>query len=246
MFDISAALSFLTSKLWNDEIGAFKEAVTIEKYHLNDNTLAWYVMRKYDPSKAHILKEGFLQGHIDPRWCILDGDTVNFTRGSIWLPDYLRYADLVTLEFLYHEFSKEAGKDIHFGVLNGMYELVHENFLYDMATSFEGYTIYKLCLFSICSVFQNHADLARKLLEHCSSFQVEDGEELGGVKTEWVPPEWDDRYPHLLKLANCETTSLAILAQDFYTNMQRRKRDLVIIGAASGSAGIILSQTKSK
>lgn len=240
MIDIDLAISFLNEKLWSDEAGAFKEAITIEQFHQSDNYLAWLVMRKHDPDRALTLEEGLLKDYIDPRWCILAGDVENFVPGPLALPDYLRYADWVALQFLYLKQTKEGNQDIHFGVLNKLYGMRHEGFIYDRATPVEAYTMYKLCLFSLCSVSHNQMGLAKELLETVSEFQVREGDELGGVKTEYIPPEWEGMYPQLLRLANCETTSLAILAQERYTS--RRDADWLMTGGgiASGIAGPLL------
>jgi len=247
MIDVKAALSYLNNGLWNDEVGAFREATTIEKYYQNDNTLARLVMRKYDPQKAAILDEGLLKDYVDPRWCILDGDVTNFIPAK--LPDYLRYADLVELQYLYQHLNpteEPPSANLSFGILGKMYGLKHIGFIYDMATPKEAYTTYKLLLFGLCAIRHNHMNLVKQLLETASQFQVtEENEstlrnwrldELGGIKTEYIPPEWEGNYPQLLVLANCETTSLAILLQDEYDF--RMTSDILMIGAGIGAGAI--------
>jgi len=246
MIDVKAALSFLNNGLWNDEVGAFREATTIEKYYQNDNTLARLVMRKYDPQKAAVLDAGLLKDYIDPRWCILDGDVTNFIPAK--LPDYLRYADLVELQYLYQHLrpsDEPPSANLSFGILSKMYGLKHPGFIYDMATPKEAYTTYKLLLYGMCALRHNKMGLVKELLETVSQFQVtmettlrnwrED--ELGGIKTEYIPPEWDGSYPQLLVLANCETTSLAILLQDEYDYRVLTDTLMIAGGVGTGSIG---------
>ena len=261
MIDVKAALSYLNNALWSDEAGAFKEATTIPIYYQNDNTLARLVMRKYDPQKAAILDEGLLKDYIDPRWCILDGDVTHFVPAK--LPDYLRYADLVELQYLYqylYPTAEPPSANLSFGILSKMYGLKHDGFIYDMATPKEAYTTYKLLLFGLCALRHNHMGLVRQLLETASQFQVtEENEstlrnwrldELGGIKTEYIPPEWDGLYPQLLVLANCETTSLAIMLQDEYdwriTSDALMAGSGIVAGAIGVSALLGSSEKKKK
>ena len=240
MIDIKSALSFLDN-LWSDELGAFQEAIGLPKWWQLDNYVAWLVMRKYNPERARIMEQGFIKDYICIRWCILNGDTVNFVQGYTALPDYMRYADLVALEFIYLNQTGQAGAGVHLGALSKMYGLHHEGHIYDMATPKEGYTPYKLNLFCMCLVKYNWMELAGRMLETVSQvFQVTEGAELGGILTEWIPPEWEDRYPTLLRLANCETTSLAILAQDAYNSKKSKDNLMYGAGIALGAAGAII------
>ncbi len=255
MIDINAALAYM-NRLWNEEVGAFREAVLIDSYHQNDNTLAWMVMRRYDPPKAERLRDGLLKDYIDPRWCILDGDAEHFVSGPEKLPDYLRYADLVALQYLYRHYrpvDEYPSANLCFGILGKMYGLKHEGYIYDMATKLEGYTTYKLLLYGMCALKHGHLELVKRLLSTCSQMQVRPdnentlpfwrGDEIGGIKTEYIPPEWEGGYPHLLRLANCETTSLAILLQSEYQD--RLFRDaLMTAGGVAGVVGGLIAQSR--
>ncbi len=169
MIDIDAPLSFLYNQLWEPDVGAFKEAVSIDITHLNDNYLAWIVMKKHDPDRATIMKEQFLKDYLDQRWCILDGDRDNFKPSPTVLANYFCYADLITLEFLnlkaWHQFPQA---DLHFGMVSKIYGLNHKGYIYDKATAFEGYTMYKLCLFALCAIAYNYGSLAKELVNTIS------------------------------------------------------------------------------
>jgi hypothetical protein len=244
MIDKKAALSYLNDRLWSDEAGAYAEATTIPIYHRNDNTLARLVMRTHAPERAAILEEGLLKDYIDPRWCILYGDVDNFVPAQTVLPDFLRYADLVALQYFYQYLRPNPdappNRNLSFGLLTKLYGLFHEGHVFDMATMKEGYTVYKTLLFGMCAIRHNRVALAREILDRTYElFQIKEENELGelgGFKTEWLAPEWEDNpeYDHLLHLANCETTCLAILLQDEYD--ARWNSDALMIGA--GSAGI--------
>jgi len=140
-----------------------------------------------------------------------------------------------------------------FGILNKMYGLQVPGFMTDMATPKEAHTMYKLLLFGMCALRHNHMTLVKQLLDTVSQFQVtmdnqdtifnwrED--EIGGIKTEWFPPELTDYYHNpppegrgLLVLCNCETISLAIMLQDEY-NWRTMSDSLMVAGGIG--AGVI-------
>jgi hypothetical protein len=156
----------------------------------------------------------------------------------------MRYADMVALQYLYLRAKWDfKGADLHFGILTKMYGLYHDGYIYDAATEKEGYTIYKLCLYALCSLAHNRSDLAEKLLRTASQHQVKEGDEAGGVKTEYIPPEWECRpeYHQLLRLANCETTCLAILAQDSYNSFKLNKTLSTVTGASLAAIGAVIA-----
>ncbi len=237
MINIQSALSFL-NRLWSDERGAFREAISLDNYWQLDNYVAWIVMRRYNPRRANLMRSGFIKDYTSTRWCILVNNTKDFIPSPQYLPDYMRYADLVALQFFYLQQTGRAGKNLHFGILNKMYGLKHPGFLYEKATPTEAYTMYKLCLFSLCATEQNWMDLSKQLLKTVSEFQVRDGDEAGGIKTEYVPPEWESNYPQLLRLANCETTCLAIMAQNCYDSRKRAELLQVGTGVGMGMVGV--------
>ena len=121
MIDRKLALAFLNERLWSDEQGAYAEATTIPIYHQNDNTLARLVMMRHYPKRAEILKEGLLKDYIDPRWCILYGDATNFRPVADVLPDYMRYADLVALNYIHQQVDPAfpgLSPNYSFGIIN--------------------------------------------------------------------------------------------------------------------------------
>jgi len=177
------------------------------------------------------------------RWCILEGNTEDLKRPSDVLPDYARYHDLLAIEYLYYTHIGEWQNAQRIYAL----ELTQYDgeFITDLATRVgyvyypppdyweikalpEGHTMYKLALLAICSIHHARFDIAKRCLGKIAEFQVgnqksklyKEGpvEEIGGVKTEWWNPEWGAKPDHLLTLANTETTSLAILAQDLYNS----------------------------
>jgi hypothetical protein len=243
MIDVAEAYKFLDA-LWTEEMGAYREALTIDKWWQNDNYVASIVTRNRDAQRYQIQLNGILNGYTDTRWCILLGDTGNFKESYLILPDWMRYADLTGLQFLYQVKAGEPGGPLLFGVLNKMYGLVNPGFFYDKATPWEGQTTYKLCLFALCAMQYNYMDLAAELIETVSRYQVSSGPEQGGIKTEYIPPEWSDRYPTLLGLANCETTSLAILAQRTYDSKKRTAALLYAGGVAGAATGGIIAGRK--
>jgi hypothetical protein len=212
MFNKEAALNYLRNCIWTPDKGAFREAFGIDKWWQNDNYVASLVTRKYMPDLYQIATAGILSGYTDTRWCVLIGNTTDFK--SKKLPDWMRYADLTGLQFIYDKLTGDPESQLCFGILHKMYGLHHPKRLYDMATPFEGYTTYKLYLFALCAIMHNHISLAEELLNTANEMQFTDGDQKGGVKTEYIPPEWTDRYPQLAGLANCETTCLGILCQD--------------------------------
>lgn len=212
MFDRDAALYYLRNCIWTPEKGAFREAYGIDKWWQNDNYVGSIVTRKYMPDLYQIAVNGILGGYTDTRWCVLIKNTADFKPRK--LPDWMRYGDLVGLQFIYDYLTGDPEYKLCFGLLSKMYGLVHEGRLFDMATPFEGYTTYKLYLYAYCAIMYNHTDLAEELLETANEMQFTSGPQIGGVKTEYVPPEWVARYPQLAGLANCETTCLGILCHD--------------------------------
>jgi len=246
MIDIKSALYFLDN-LWSDEHGAFQEAITIPIWWQLDNYMAWLVMRKHNPEKARIIEQGIISDYISVRWCIFNDDLVNFVQSPDVLPDYMRYADLVALQFFYLDKTKGSLAGYHLGILNRMYGLYHDGFIYDMVTSREGYTAYKLCLFSMCLVKYNLMTLAGQILDWVGQkYQVLEGAELGGIKTEWIPPEWEGQYPTLGRLANTETTALAIMAQDWYDAKKSSNNFMLGAGVGFGAIGAITRARKQK
>lgn len=243
MIDIEAAYKFL-DVLWTEEYGAYREALTFDKWWQNDNYVASIVTRGREPKRYQRQLEGILNGYTDTRWCILMGDTMNFKQSDLILPDWMRYADLTGLEFMFITQTGQQGGPLLFGTLSKMYGLVNPGFFYDKATPWEGQTTYKLCLFSLCAMQYNYMDLAEELIKTVSRFQVQSGDEQGGIKTEYIPPEWKDRYPTLLGLANCETTSLAILAQQTLDSIKRRNILLYAGGSTALVGGVIAGRVK--
>lgn len=239
MIDIKSALNYL-NHLWTPDKGAFREAIGLDFWYHNDNYVASLVMRKYDPPKYAVLQTGILKGYIDTRWCVLVNDIKNFKPSPQVLPDWLRYADLVELQFIYLKLLGQSSASTLFGAASKMYGLKHPGYIFDKATPLEGYTNYKLCLFALCALRNNQADLAGRLIQTVSNFQVKSGEEAGGIKTEYIPPEWQGNYPQLLGLANCETTSLAIMAQDAFNSRKTNNAWMTgggIAGALIGTVG---------
>lgn len=235
MFDKSAALSYLQNCLWTPEKGAFREAYGINKWWQNDNYVASIVTRQYMPELYKIAAAGILDGYIDTRWCVLLKNVADFK--SRKLPDWMRYGDLVGLQFIYDYLTGDPEYKLCFGILSKMYGLKHPGRLYDMATPFEAYTTYKLYLFALCAIMYNHINLAKELMATAGEMQFKDGPQKGGIKTEWYPPEWADRYPQLAGLANCETTSLAIICQDALNSYNLKKRLMIGVGIAGLMVG---------
>ena len=205
MMDIKMALDFLNNVLWNEQKQGYREAVGVEHYWFIDNFVAWIVMSKYDPKRAEVIQRNFPNYENYPfgfdRWCILYGDTENFTPSPQKLPDYTRYADLVALQYLYHYYKKDfnSAKMMYAYLLNmrKYFDSFPGNgktlFLEDVATRVgyqtfteelynwliamnkpkpEGHTIYKLALLAICSMKHNRHDIAEKCLETIGKFQV--------------------------------------------------------------------------
>ena len=208
--DIKAALDFLNNELWDENRQGYREAVDRSHVWFIDNFVAWMVMKKFDPAKAKVLEEHFytydnqfevpsgLYGF--DRWCILYGDTENFKQSPQWLPDYLRYADLVALQYLYywHKGQLENAKLMYGYLLNMIrhpsnFPGGNAMFLEDLATRVgyetftqelydwliamnkpkpEGHTIYKLALLSMCSMKHKRYDIARQCLDMIGRFQV--------------------------------------------------------------------------
>jgi hypothetical protein len=212
MYSKQAALSYLQNCIWTPEKGAFREAYGIDKWWMNDNYVGAIVTRKYFPDLYQIAKDGILGGYTDTRWCVLIKNTADFK--SRKLPDWMRYADLVGLQCIYDYLTGDQEYKWCFGILSKMYGLKHPGRLYDMATPFEGYTTYKLYLFALCAIMMRKIGLAKEIISTANAMQFTDGPQIGGIKTEYVPEEWADRYPQLAGLANCETTSLSIIVDD--------------------------------
>jgi hypothetical protein len=304
MMDVKAALDFLNSVLWDKTRQGYREAVGRSNVWFIDNFAAWIVMRKYDPAKADVLQANFytydnqfpdgLYGF--DRWCILYGDTENFTQSPQWLPDYLRYADLVGLQYLYHYYKQNMDMaKLMYGYLTKM--LVSPTnfpgngsaiFMEDLATRVgyqsltpelygwliamdkpkpEGHTIYKLALLAMCSMRHKRYDIAKKCVEMIGKFQVgnpastlyKDGDpvnfpdnpliEKGGIKTEWWNPDYGPKPPWLQTLANCEATSLCILAQTEYNegiNIWPSVIPWLLIGTIGGSGLGFVTAKKTK
>jgi len=204
MMDVKAALSFLDNVLWDEKRQGYREAVGIDHVWFLDNFAAWIVMRKYNPKRAEVLQRNFSTYENYPygfsRWCILYGDTENFTQSPQWLPDYLRYADLVALQYLYCWYTKNLDKaKLLYGYLLNMRRYPANfpggdaMFLEDLATRVgyetfttdtykwliamnkpkpEGHTLYKLALLAMCSMKHRYYDVAKKCLEMIGKFQV--------------------------------------------------------------------------
>ena len=243
-FDKSAALSYLRNCIWTPEKGAFREAYGIDKWWQNDNYVASIVTRKYMPELYEIAKSGILSGYQDNRWCVLEGDTVDFKVRK--LPDWMRYGDLVGLQFIYDYLVGDPEYRLCFGILSKMYGLINPGRIYDMATPFEGYTTYKMYLFALCAIMYNHISLAKELLATANVMQFADGPQVGGVKTEYVPPEWADQYPHLAGLANCETTCLGIICEDSLNWHNTKNRLMYAGGAGSILLGGIIAARRNR
>jgi len=237
MIDIAAALSYLNDKLWNPERGAYKEALPPieEHYWFIDNYVAWMVMKKYNPERAAIVQENFSKLEDYPRgydrWCILEGNTKDFKQSPDVLPDFGRYADLLALQYLYYHYSGNASMGARlYAMLLSQYD---GEFITDHATRVgyleyppeeywvlrarpEGHAMYKLALLAICSAHQNKPEIAKQCLDKIGEFQFKEGDEKGGIQTLWWNPEWGTKPEYIVYGSNCETTSLAILAQDTY------------------------------
>lgn len=236
MFSKDAALSYLRNCIWTPDKGAFREAYGIDKWWQNDNYVATIVTRKYMPDLYQIARDGILGGYTDTRWCVLIGNTEDFK--SRKLPDWMRYADLAGLQFIYdYKTGNRVEAEICFGILSKMYGLFHPGRIYDMGTPFEGYVTYKLYLYALCAIMYNHISLAEEILNTANQMQFKEGPQIGGVKTEYVPPEWADRYPQLAGLANCETTCLGILCQDALNSHKLRSRLMIAGGVTATAAG---------
>lgn len=300
MMDVKAALNFLNNVLWSEERQGYREAVGIEKYWFIDNFAAWIVMRKYDPKRAEVLQRNFSTYDDFPygfsRWCILYGDTENFTPSPQRLPDYLRYADLIALQYLYYWYTNNLERaKLMYGYLVNMLvkptnfpgngeavfiedlatRVGYESFtaeLYDWLVAMnkpkpEGHTIYKLALLAMCSMRHKRYDIAEQCLKMVGKFQVgnpesplyKDGDsanfpdnpliEKGGIKTEWWNPDYGPKPPWLKTLANCETTSLCILAQTEYregTDIWSKVIPAAIIGGIIGTGLGFLATRKTR
>lgn len=208
MMDIKAALNFLDNVLWDPTRQGYREAVGRSAVWFIDNFVAWIVMSKYNPEKAKILEQNFdtydnqfpVSRYGFDRWCILYGDTENFTQSPQWLPDYLRYADLVGLQYLYYYYKGNADMAklmyaYYFNMIVRPDNFPGGNavFIQDMATKVgyetfttelydwliamnkpkpEGHTIYKLALLSMCSMRHKRFDIAKQCLEMIGRFQV--------------------------------------------------------------------------
>lgn len=258
MIDKTAAVKFLTDVLWSEDRVAFREAIGIEHYWFIDNYVALMVMKKYDPERAVRLEESLPNLEDYPRgydrWCILEGKTEEFRQSPDVLPDWCRYADLLALQYLYHHYAGEFEEANRvYSLLLGQYD---GRYITDLATRVgyityppeeywkleakpEGHTMYKLCLLAMCSLHQQHPEVAKSCLDTVGDLQVKDGIEKGGIKTEWWNPEWGPKPPHLLTLANTETTSLAILAQDQYDQVVAYQFSLTQAGTALITISII-------
>jgi hypothetical protein len=248
--DIKAAVNYLEG-LWTPEQGAFREAYGLNHYWQNDNYIASIVMSKYDPAKVQIQRSGILSGYTDIRWCLLTGDTIHFKQTPLILPDWMRYADLVVLQFLYLCSAGLQGQDgppgaptfytreTLMGILGKMYGLEYPGYITDIASPFEAYTMYKLCIYALCALKFNYESLAEELINTVTQFQIQSGPQAGGIKTEYVPPDLQSKYPGLLGLANCETTSLCIIAQEALNSYKLKNGLMTGFGLAAAGAGAI-------
>jgi hypothetical protein len=204
MMDIKAALDFLNNVLWDETRKGYRECVGRPYVWFLDNFAAWIVMRKYDPKRADVLQAAFPTYDNYPygfsRWCILYGDTENFTQSPQWLPDYMRYADLVALQYLYYWYKGMMDKaKLMYGYLTNMivrpanFPGGNAMFMEDLATRVgyktfteddykwliamnkprpEGHTLYKLALLAMCSMRHKRFDMAKQCLEMIGRFQV--------------------------------------------------------------------------
>ncbi len=203
MMDVKEALQFLNNVLWDEARQGYRECVGRDYVWFIDNFVAWIVMRKYDPAKAEVLERNFKSYDNYPygfsRWCILYGDTENFTQSPKVLPDYMRYADLVALQYLYHWYKGESerAKLMYAYLMNMLVKPANfpgdAVFIEDLATRVgyktftdetykwilamgkprpEGHTLYKLALLAMCSMRHNRFDVAKQCLETIGKFQV--------------------------------------------------------------------------